>query len=219
MSKRLLQGSGRSREASATKGTARYRHGGIGEGWDINNCSRKIIGARFYYAGVDEKALKLDYLSPRDVDGHGTHTASTAGGSVVEAVSFHGLAAGTARGGAPRARIAVYKSLWGRGGVEDGNAATVLAAIDDAIHDGVDVLSLSLYIDEENLFGALHAVQKGITVLYSAGNSGSAPQVLENTAPWVITVAASKIDRSFPTVITLGDKRQIVVRATNAKPY
>jgi len=85
----------------------------------------------------------------------------------VEAASFHGLAAGTARGGAPRARIAVYKSVWGSGhGAGAGSSATVLAAIDDAIHDGVDVLSLSLVV-EENLFGALHAVQKGITVVYA----------------------------------------------------
>ncbi|KAG8055121.1 hypothetical protein GUJ93_ZPchr0001g29369 [Zizania palustris] len=182
----------------------------VGEGWGSNNCSRKIIGARFYHAGVDEENLKIDYLSPRDANGHGTHTASTAAGSVVEAVSFHGLAEGAARGGAPRARIAVYKSVWGRArGATSGNTATVLAAIDDAIHDGVDVLSLSLVVSE-NSFGALHAVQKGIVVVYAAGNLGPAPQVVSNPAPWVITVAASKIDRSFQTVITLGDKRQIV---------
>ncbi|TKW17216.1 hypothetical protein SEVIR_5G351700v4 [Setaria viridis] len=182
----------------------------VGVGWDRSNCSRKIIGARFYHAGVAEEELKSDYLSARDANGHGTHTASTAAGSVVEAASFHGLASGTARGGAPRARIAVYKSVWGSGrGAGSGNTATVLAAIDDAIHDGVDVLSLSLVV-EENSFGALHAVQKGITVVYAAGNSGPMPQVVRNTAPWVITVAASKIDRSFPTVITLGNKKQIV---------
>ncbi|XP_062207124.1 subtilisin-like protease SBT3.7 isoform X2 [Phragmites australis] len=183
----------------------------VGQAWDRNNCSRKIIGARFYHAGVAEEELKNDHLSPRDANGHGTHTASTAAGSLVEAASFHGLAAGAARGGAPRARIAVYKSVWGSGrGNGAGNTATVLAAIDDAIHDGVDVLSLSLVLPDENSFGALHAVQKGITVVYAAGNSGPSPQTLANTAPWVITVAASKIDRSFPTVITLGNKQQIV---------
>ncbi|KAF8766079.1 hypothetical protein HU200_007570 [Digitaria exilis] len=184
----------------------------VGQGWDRSNCSRKIIGARFYSAGIDEAILKDEYLSARDFDGHGTHTASTTAGSVVEAASFHGLAAGAARGGAPRARIAVYKSLWGPGG--HGSSATVLAAIDDAIHDGVDVLSLSLAAPGENSFGALHAVQKGITVVYAAGNDGPIPQTVENTAPWVITVAASKVDRSFPTAITLGNKQQIVVRCT-----
>jgi subtilisin family serine protease len=128
----------------------------------------------------------------------------------VEGASFHGLAAGVARGGAPHARIAVYKALWR--GVDNTDAA-LLAAIDDAIHDGVDVLSLSLGGFGDNSFGALHAVQKGITVVYAAGNDGPSPQTLENTSPWVITVAASKIDRSFPTVITLGNKQQIVVWA------
>ncbi|KAL6853828.1 hypothetical protein ACP4OV_019857 [Aristida adscensionis] len=178
----------------------------VGQAWDRNNCSRKIIGARFYTAGVDNDSLKIDYLSPRDFNGHGTHTASTAAGSVVEAAGFHGLATGAARGGAPRARIAVYKAGWGAGVV---NSASVLAAFDDAIHDGVDVLSLSLHV-EENSFGTLHAVRKGITVVYSAGNDGPSPQTVGNTAPWVITVAASKIDQSFPTVITLGNKQQIV---------
>lgn len=125
----------------------------------------------------------------------------------MEAASFHGLAAGTARGGASRARIAVYKTHWGSKGT--GSSAAVLAAIDDAIHDGVDLLSLSL-AEKENSFGALHAVQKGIIVVYAAGNDGPRPQTVVNTAPWVITVAASKIDRSFPTVITLGNKQQIV---------
>ncbi|KAL6853829.1 hypothetical protein ACP4OV_019858 [Aristida adscensionis] len=188
----------------------------VGQGWDRGNCSRKIIGARFYTAGVDEDNLKIDYLSPRDANGHGTHTASTAAGSLAENASFHGLAAGVARGGAPRARIAVYKALWGTGkGSGAGNTATVLAAIDDAIHDGVDILSLSLYYPGENSFGALHAVQRGITVVYSAGNDGPEPQTVGNTAPWVITVAASKIDRSFPTVITLGNKQQIVGQSLN----
>ncbi|CAL4954133.1 unnamed protein product [Urochloa decumbens] len=184
----------------------------VGQAWGSSNCSRKIIGARFYSAGVSEEDLKVvDFLSPRDADGHGTHTASTAAGSVVEGASYHGLAAGVARGGAPHARIAVYKVLWHNAdGENSGTDADLLAAIDDAIHDGVDVLSLSLGGFSDNSFGALHAVQKGITVVYAAGNDGPSPQTVENPAPWVITVAASKMDRSFPTVITLGNKQQIV---------
>ncbi|WVZ68546.1 hypothetical protein U9M48_017475, partial [Paspalum notatum var. saurae] len=168
-----------------------------GVGWGRGNCSRKIIGARFYHAGLTKEELSGDYLSPRDASGHGTHTASTAAGSAaLEAAGFHGLATGTSRGGAPRARIAVYKSVWrSAAGAEVGTTATVLAAIDDAIHDGVDVLSLSLVVEENS---------RGVTVVYAAGNLGPAPQLVRNTAPWVITVAASKIDRSFPTVVTLG---------------
>ncbi|KAM3345621.1 hypothetical protein ACQJBY_020229 [Aegilops geniculata] len=179
----------------------------LGPDWGSNNCSRKIIGARFYTAGVPDMFLEMDTLSPRDHNGHGTHCASTAAGSIVEAASFNGLAEGVARGGAPRARIAVYKSGWGPGFL---SIASVLAAIDDAIHDGVDVLSLSINGGEQVSFGALHAAQKGITVVYSAGNDGPNPQTVGNISPWVITVAASKVDRSFPTVITLGNKQQIV---------
>ncbi|XP_020092725.1 subtilisin-like protease SBT3.7 [Ananas comosus] len=182
----------------------------LGEAWGANNCSRKIIGARFYTAGVDPQNLKMDYLSPRDKKGHGTHTASTAAGSLVVEASFNDLAIGWARGGAPRARLAIYKATWGTGhGLGAGNSATVLAAIDDAIHDGVDVLSLSL-IEDEDSFGALHAVEKGITVVYAGGNTGPQPKSIRNTAPWVITVAASTIDRSFPTVITLGNNQNLV---------
>ncbi|KAE8796533.1 Subtilisin-like protease [Hordeum vulgare] len=182
----------------------------VGPDWGINNCSRKIIGARFYSAGISDEILKTNSLSPRDNHGHGTHCASTAAGSAVEAASFHGLAKGVARGGAPRARIAVYKTLWETPRGPQGGTAGVLAAIDDAIYDGVDVLSLSLGVPGENSFGALHAVQKGITVVYTAGNNGPIPQTVGNTSPWVITVAATKVDRSFPTVITLGNKQQIV---------
>ncbi|GJM92874.1 hypothetical protein PR202_ga09380 [Eleusine coracana subsp. coracana] len=183
-----------------------------GQAWNRSSCNRKIIGARFYSVGVNEKILKDEYLSPRDANGHGTHTASTAAGSVVEAASFHGLASGFARGGAPHARIAVYKALWNDKAKRRsaGNSATVLKAIDDAIHDGVDVLSLSLIGPGGSSFAELHAVQKGITVVYAGGNDGPSPQTIANTDPWVITVAASKTDRSFPTMITLGNKQKIV---------
>ncbi|CAM0883250.1 unnamed protein product [Alopecurus aequalis] len=182
----------------------------LGQAWDSTNCSRKIIGARYYAAGLEKADQVKNYMSARDINGHGTHTASTAAGAVVEGVSLHGLGVGVARGGAPRARLAVYKVGWETttNGVQLASAA-VLAALDDAIHDGVDVLSLSLVVDD-NSFGALHAVQKGITIVYAAGNSGPRPQVIFNTAPWVITVAASKIDRSFPTAITLGNNQTLV---------
>ncbi|OEL23522.1 Subtilisin-like protease SBT3.3, partial [Dichanthelium oligosanthes] len=181
----------------------------LGQAWGRTNCSRKIIGARYYAAGLDKVNFKLNYMSARDMNGHGTHTASTAAGEVVEGVSLHGLGEGVARGGAPRARLAVYKVGWEeKSGVYLATAA-VLAAMDDAIHDGVDILSLSL-VAEDDSFGALHAVQNGITVVYAGGNSGPRSQVIFNTAPWVITVAASKIDRSFPTTITLGNKQTLI---------
>jgi len=112
--------------------------------------------------------------------------------------------------------LAVYKVCWDTGGCAE---AHLLAAFDDAIFDGVDWLSISLgsppplatYVEDAVAFGSFHAVAKEISVICSAGNSGPYPQTVINTAPWVVTVAASTIDRAFPTIITLGNNQTIVV--------
>ncbi|URD91747.1 Subtilase family [Musa troglodytarum] len=178
----------------------------VGQNFTVNHCNRKIIGARWYAGGVDPSLIEGDYQSP-GIQGHGTHTASTAAGSLVSDASFHGLGAGTARGGAPRARLAIYKACWAKAGCPD---AAVLKAIDDAIHDGVDILSLSLGGLLQPDFASIHAVAKGITVIFAGGNDGPVTQTISNDLPWVITVAASTIDRSFPTLLTLGDNRTVV---------
>ncbi|KAJ3679824.1 hypothetical protein LUZ60_016102 [Juncus effusus] len=177
-----------------------------GQAFSTNNCTKKIIGARWYTGGLSETDLNGEYMSARDYAGHGTHTASTAGGNLVANKSFNGLASGFVRGGAPRARLAIYKACWGLRISCSG--AAILAAVDDAINDGVDILSLSLGGSE--VPGTLHAVAKGISVIFSAGNNGPAPQTIQNNVPWVITVAASTIDRSFPTVVTLGNNLRLV---------
>lgn len=152
--------------------------------------------------------------SPRDSDGHGSHTASTIAGSIVTDVSLFGMAGGTARGGAPGARLAIYKACW-FGICSD---ADLLAAMDDAIHDGVDILSLSLgpeppqpiYFQDPISIGAFHAFQKGILVSASAGNSVF-PGTACNVAPWILTVAASSIDREFNSNIYLGNSKVLKV--------
>ncbi|THU58124.1 hypothetical protein C4D60_Mb03t10870 [Musa balbisiana] len=199
---------GRNREASTTMVTApSHPVGKERQNFTVNHCNRKIIGARWYAGGVDPSLIEGDYQSPRDSEGHGTHTASTAAGSLVSDASFHGLGAGTARGGAPSARLAIYKVCWAEAGCRD---AAVLKAIDDAIHDGVDILSVSLGRLLHPIFPSIHAVAKGITVIFSGGNDGPVTQTIANDLPWAITVAASTIDRSFPTLLTLGDNRTVV---------
>lgn len=187
---------------------------------------RKIIGARWYIKGYEAEFGKLntsdgvEFLSPRDASGHGTHTSSTAAGAIVENASYMGLAEGFARGGAPSAWLAVYKVCWSTGGC---SSADLLAAFDDAIFDGVDLLSVSIgsspplssYVDDLLAMGAFHAVARGIPVICSGGNSGPYSQTVINTAPWMITVAASTMDRSFPTVITMGNNQTIVVNLSS----
>lgn len=190
---------------------------------------RKIIGGRYYLKGFEYANGPLnateDCRSPRDLDGHGTHTASTvAGRRVHNASAFGGLARGTASGGAPFARLAIYKACWAvpRTSKADGNTCfeeDMLAAIDDAISDGVHVLSISigsngpLPFNEDGIArGALNAVKKNIVVACSAGNSGPAPYTLSNPAPWIITVGASSVDRDFLRSVVLGNGMEITVR-------
>jgi len=190
---------------------------------------RKIIGARYYYLGyenlfgpIDEKE---DYKSARDKDGHGTHTASTvAGRAVANASALGGFANGTAVGGAPFARLAIYKACWPIKGQskDEGNMCTrvdMLKAIDDAIGDGVDVLSISIgfpealsYEEDGIAMGAFHAVRKNIVVVCSAGNRGPSPQTLSNPAPWILTVGASTLDRSFVAPVELRNGTLIEVK-------
>lgn len=168
-----------------------------------------MIGAR-YYANEDKT---LD--SPRDSVGHGTHVASTAAGAPVTNASYFGLARGTARGGAPSARIASYKVCSSEGCY----GAAILQGIDDAVNDGVDVISISIgsgtsseFFEDPIAIGAFHADQNGVVVVCSAGNYGPDPFTVDNTAPWIFTVAASSLDRDFQSTVLLGNGRGLKVR-------
>ncbi|CAL4905683.1 unnamed protein product [Urochloa decumbens] len=185
-----------------------------GQAFNATSCNRKIIGARWYKEDVDLETIdtKREHMSPRDANGHGTHCASTIAGVPVRNASHHGgrLGAGMVRGGAPHARLAVYKACWSKkGGGTTCSDAAVLMSMDDAVHDGVDVLSLSLGGLTETV-GSLHLVARGITLVFGAGNNGPVPGTVLNASPWVISVAASTIDRSYPTEITLGNGEKLV---------
>lgn len=146
--------------------------------------------------------------------GHGSHTASTAAGNHAKDVSFYGLAEGTARGGVPSARIAAYKVCEPDGCFSH----SILAAFDDAIADGVDIITISIGhtgaegFDLDTIaIGSFHAMVKGILTVNSAGNSGPALGTVASLAPWLMTVAASSIDRRIVTKVSLGNRTTFIV--------
>ncbi|XP_042479729.1 subtilisin-like protease SBT4.10 [Macadamia integrifolia] len=182
-------------------------------------CNNKIIGAR-YYNSLD-KYTDDEEKSPRDIEGHGTHTASTAAGVEVKNTSLFGIAEGTVRGAVPSARIAVYKACWNLGCSDH----DILSAFDDAISDGVDILSVSLGFGIPTIFtsdaiaiGSFHAMEKGVLTSASAGNDGPRIASLANVAPWILTVAASSTDRRIISNITTGNQITIVGHAINTFP-
>ncbi|KAM1815206.1 hypothetical protein ACFX11_028782 [Malus domestica] len=145
-------------------GPAPKKWKGVCKGGKNFTCNNKIIGARFYVGS-----------SARDEIGHGTHTASTVAGTPVKGVSFYGLAHGTATGGVPSARIAEYKVC----GSDECATDKILAAFDDAIADGVDIITISIgnsivvpFDQDPIAIGAFHALEKGILTSQSAGNDG-----------------------------------------------
>ncbi|XP_047175782.1 subtilisin-like protease SBT1.7 [Vigna umbellata] len=182
-----------------------------GKNFNPSNCNKKLIGARFFAKGYEAAFGPInestESKSPRDDDGHGTHTSTTAAGSVVAGASLFGFANGTARGMATQARVATYKVCW-LGGCFSSDIA---AGIDKAIADGVNILSMSIgggladYYRDTIAIGTFAATAHGILVSTSAGNGGPSQASLSNVAPWLTTVGAGTIDRDFPAYVTLGN--------------
>ncbi|WP_246093057.1 S8 family peptidase [Subtercola boreus] len=203
-----------------------------GEEFAASDCSTKIVGARYYVDGFGQgnigTAATGEYVSPRDGDGHGSHTASTAGGNNATEATIAGNSFGNISGVAPAAKIAVYKVCWSGpdpvGTDDDGcSTADMLAAIDQAVLDGVDVLNFSIggssaqttvSLTDQAFLGAASA---GIFVAASAGNSGPGASTLDNASPWYTTVAASTIP-SYEATATLGDGSKFAGGSITVQP-
>ncbi|MCD7465189.1 hypothetical protein HAX54_000754 [Datura stramonium] len=179
------------------------------------SCNRKLVGARHFAASAITRGIfntTQDYASPFDGDGHGTHTASIAAGNHGIPVVVAGHHFGDASGMAPRAHVAVYKALYKSFG---GFAADVVAAIDQAALDGVDIINLSITPNRRppgvaTFFNPidmalLSAVKAGIFVVQAAGNTGPSPKSVSSFSPWIFTVGASTHDRVYSNSIVLGN--------------
>ena len=187
-----------------------------GEDFVASDCNQKLIGAQYFVAGHGgpDSIIPEEYLSARDFDGHGSHTASTAAGDNGTQVTGDLPAAllGHASGMAPRARIAAYKACWelpDHSQVSCFNSDLV-AAIDQAVADGVNAINFSISGTQTNFLNSveiafLFAEDAGVFVSASAGNSGPTASTVAHPSPWITTVAASTHNRSFEGTVTLGN--------------
>ncbi len=177
------------------------------DGSAVITCTNKIIGAKKFLDAykADMGGLPVgEFDSARDSDGHGTHVASTAAGNASVVADIMGNTVGTLSGVAPRAYIAAYKAL----GPEGGYDSDLVAAINQAVADGVDVINYSISADIDPYtdlpqMAFLDAYKAGIFVASSAGNSGPTPDTVGKRGGWIATVAASTNNRTFANTLKL----------------
>ena len=169
-------------------------------------CNNKLIGA--YNMLNTYKALNAllpgEFDSARDDGGHGTHTATTTAGNGGVAASLFGVSYGAVSGIAPRAQVIAYRVCANAGCYQSDS----VAAVNQAIADGVDVINFSIsggenpYSDAVELAFA-NAYDNGVFIAASAGNSGPTPETVAHRGPWTMTVAASTSNRHFLSTLTL----------------
>ena len=167
----------------------------------LNACNDKLIGAYSYTR--DSEAI-----TPEDEEGHGSHTASTVAGNTV-AMSFYGFPL-TISGVAPHAQVISYDVCYpnAANGACEGDDS--LAAVQQAILDGVDVINYSIsggtdpYNDAVEL-AFLEAFNAGVTVSTSAGNSGPTAATVAHVSPWLLSTAASTHNRKFTSVVNFSN--------------
>ncbi|RYC13743.1 S8 family serine peptidase [Nocardioides zhouii] len=188
-----------------------------GQKWNVDDCNSKIVGARYYPdAFLDsvppQERFGAEFISTRDGDGHGSHTASTAAGNNGVDASVEGRYFGKVSGMAPAAKIAAYKVCFSDLDPDTGGCYTssTLSAVDDAIADGVDVINYSISGATDTVidaveFAFLGAAASGIFVAASAGNSGPTASTVAHNSPWLTTVAAST-HVNYENTVVLGNE-------------
>lgn len=176
-------------------------------------CNNKLIGVHDFTDEAPRNGL--------DVDGHGSHVAGTAAGNV-RSTTINGITASLQlrlSGVAPRANLISYKACVAGTNGNPGscpNSAT-LAALDQAVADGVDVINYSIGGSASDPWPTLtgggnsapmramaNAVRAGIAVAVAAGNEGPVAGSMQSPAnsPWVLAVANATSDRRIANVLT-----------------
>jgi len=173
------------------------------------SCNNKLIGM---YDFTQLSAHELNPVTPLDVDGHGSHTASTAAGNVVtEAVIMAPTTSVTRSisGMAPHAQLITYRACYPDLRPEINfhgcPGSALIAGIEQAVTDGVDVINYSIGGGPGNPWSAtdgmafLAAREAGVFVATSAGNDGPDAATVGSpaNAPWVTSAAATTHDRKF----------------------
>lgn len=173
-----------------------------------SRCNRKLVGI---YDFTTEGAR-----DGSDLNGHGTHVASTAVGNPTNGTinapttTFQLPISGIA----PRAHLISYKACTqGAGGPPPCAGSALIMAIERAVLDGVRVLNYSIGGASSDPFAALDATisndirsmfnarAAGMVISVSAGNQGPNEFSVNSpaNAPWVIAVANISHDRLFQT--------------------
>ncbi|CAL8101882.1 unnamed protein product [Prunus armeniaca] len=155
-------------------------------------CNKKLIGAQSFSKGLEAAG---QHISEYDYDSpRDSHSK--------------------------RAHVAMYKVLWSEDTIFSASS-DVLARMDQAIADCVDIISLSIglqrlpYYDDVIAIASLSAIEKGIVVVCSAGNDGNSNS-MNNGAPWITTVGAATLDRSLTASMTLDNN--LTVEGTSYFP-
>ncbi|MCH1929715.1 S8 family serine peptidase [Shewanella sp. A25] len=200
-------------------------------------CNDKLIGVRSYPV-ITDNFTNGNYGATRpavgeDYQGHGSHVASTAAGNVLLDVNYVSPDAGKAisdgsvikeklfprmSGVAPHANIVAYQVCYPDNTVNAGcPGEALIAGIEDAIKDGVDVINFSIGGQESNPWADdvelafLSAREAGISVAVAAGNSGQYNGAAEffgaidHSSPWLMNVAASTHAREVEITTKLVD--------------
>lgn len=169
-------------------------------------CNNKLIGVYDFTTGTGD----MEPNNGLDVDGHGSHTASTAVGNPI-AGNIDGPSGPvpvTFTGVAPRANLITYKACEME---SDCEGQWLLAAINQAVTDGVDVINYSIggnafnpWLISDSL-AMRDAYNAGIVAVVAAGNDGPGAGTITTpgTAPWVLTVAAATHTRAIVNDLAL----------------